>query len=382
MTRRCPRLGILAYHPIQYHAPLFQRLAQRGKVELDVLFLSDMGYRPVVDPGFGVSVAWDIDLLSGYAHSFMTTTEHPAALVHMTSTLARWITRQDAVVVNGYTSSWMLLAMALCRARKVPYLLRGSSHPVSHATGMRRHLREMVAHLVVAQSSGGLSMGELNAEFYRRHRARLISFAPNSVDIERFAGPPPAARSDLRERWGLSEDRPLIIFCGKLLPHKRPLDLAAAVRNLPCDVDTLFVGDGLLADRVRVALGSASGAVTGFVNQSELPSYYHAADILVLPSEHEPWGLVVNEAMAAGVLPVVSDRVGCAPDLVRGLGEIFPCGDIASLTDALGRALKLIRDPGIRDRVRQRVARYSIELTAAGFEEAALAVSDRRGVSG
>ena len=73
---------------------------------------------------------------------------------------------------------------------------------------------------------------------------------------------------------------------------------------------------------------ASSGIVTGFVNQADLPSYYHAADVLVLPSESEPWGLVVNEAMAAGALPVLSDRVGATPDLVSGLGEIYPCGDI------------------------------------------------------
>ena len=85
----------------------------------------------------------------------------------------------------------------------------------------------------------------------------------------------------------------------------------------------LFVGDGVLAERVQASISPANGVVTGFVNQSDLPIYYHAADILVLPSDEETWGLVVNEAMAAGTLPVVSDKVGCAPDLVDGVGEVL-----------------------------------------------------------
>jgi glycosyltransferase involved in cell wall biosynthesis len=109
----------------------------------------------------------------------------------------------------------------------------------------------------------------------------------------------------------------------------------------------------------------------------ELPAYYHAADILVMPSEFEPWGLVVNEAMAAGVLPVVSDRVGCGPDLVQGIGEIYPCGDVGALATALSRAIRRCADPQLRVRLRNRVACYSITATAEGFERAARAVTSR-----
>ena len=94
------------------------------------------------------------------------------------------------------------------------------------------------------------------------------------------------------------------------------------------------------------------------------------ADILVLPSEHEPWGVVVNEAMAAGVIPVVSDRVGAAPDLVVGVGQVYPCGDTARLAEALSRALDLVGQPETCDRVRSRVAQYNLEHTAIGFEVA------------
>jgi glycosyltransferase involved in cell wall biosynthesis len=374
--RNPPKLGVLAINPIQYHTPLFQRLARRGNVALDVLFLTDQGYRPVVDPGFGRAVSWDIDLLSGYAHRFLASLDRPAGAGRRVLRLARWIRSQDVMIINGYDRAPMLLAMALCRSHRIPYLLRGQAHPVGQATGMRRRLRNVGTRLVVSASSGGLSMGHLNEQFYRRKGARLIYFAPNSVDSERFAAPPATTRAELLARLGLSDDRPVIMFCGKLIPRKRPLDLAAAVGRLPGPVTTLFVGDGPLAGRVRAELPPGCGAVTDFVNQAELPSYYHAADVLVLPSEVEPWGLVVNEAMAAGVLPVVSDRVGCGPDLVQGLGEVYPCGDVAGLAAALERALRLARDPATRDRVRRHAARYGIDRTVTGFEAAALAVSN------
>ena len=269
----------------------------------------------------------------------------------------------------------MLLAALLCRTRRVPYLLRGDSVLQGKATGLRRHLRNAVARAVVSASAAGLAIGQLNEEFYRHYGASRIIWAPYSVDDERFAGPPQISRCELLSRWNLDAHKPVILFCGKLSPRKRPLDLCAAAKALAYDVNVLFVGDGVLADEVRACLPPGTGAITGFINQSELPAYYHAADVIVLPSEWEPWGLVVNEAMAAGVLPVVSDRVGAAPDLVVGVGEVYPCGDTARLAAALDRALSLVNNPETRNRVRQHAARYCLSRTATGFEQAALAVS-------
>jgi glycosyltransferase involved in cell wall biosynthesis len=364
------KLGVIAYHPIQYHAPLHQLLAERGNVDLDVLFLSDTGFHPAIDPGFGVPVVWDIDLLSGYTHQFLSRTDSPANLVRKMRALARWVPSHDAVVVNGYSSPWMLLTMAFCRIRGIPYLLRASSHPQGQSSGMRRYLRRVGTRLVVAGSSGGLAMGKLNKEFYRQSHARWVTFAPNSVDNERFACSPRIKRSDLLAQWELKDDRPVVVFCGKLIPRKRPQDLAAAVKLLPFDVITLFLGDGPLSDSIKTSLEPGAGAVTGFINQSELPSYYHAADILVLPSENETWGLVVNEAMACGTLPVVSDRVGCAPDLAADAGEVFACGDVRDLAAALHRAVERLDDPQTPELIRRQVEQYSLARTAAGYEHA------------
>jgi glycosyltransferase involved in cell wall biosynthesis len=367
---RVPRLGVLDLNPIQYHTPLYQRLAERARLRLDVLYLSDHGLRPVLDPGFGVPIAWDIDLLSGYEHEFLV-----GSLSARAERLARWLRCHDAVVTYGHSNPWMLAAAAGCRAYGVPYLLRGDSGARGQSGGIRGALRYAIARAVVAGSAGGLAVGHRNEQFYARYGAPLIIFAPHSVDNERFAAPPAVGRAELLARWGLDDRYPVIMFCGKLRVAKRPLDLAAAVGHLGPQVSVLFVGDGALAGEVLAMLPPGRGVVTGFVNQVELPSYYHAADILVLPSQYEPWGLVVNEAMTAGVLPIVSDRVGCAPDLVAGLGEVYPGGDVEALTAALRRGLARIGDPRLAGLLRQRVDGYGIDVTAAGFEQAVLAVA-------
>jgi glycosyltransferase involved in cell wall biosynthesis len=331
---------------------LYQLLAQRGNVHISVLYLSDRGHRAAVDPGFGREVSWDIDMLSGYEHRFLKGGPRcRSGATRRGVKLARWIAAHDAIVLHGYSDPWMITAMALCRLRGVPYLLRG-----------------------VSASSGCLAIGNSNHDFYRRFGGKYIVFAPYSVDNRRFARTPSLTKKELLGRWGLSSARPVIIYCGKLYGGKRPLDLVDAAKLLSHEVTTIFVGDGVMADTVRARIDPGCGVVTGFVNQSELPSYYHAADILVLPSETEKWGLVVNEAMVAGVLPIVSDRVGAAPDLVTGVGEIYPCGNVRALADALSRGIRKLDDPTTRQAVKVRASQYSLDRTAAGFELAALTV--------
>jgi glycosyltransferase involved in cell wall biosynthesis len=366
------RLGVLDFHPIQYHAPLYQRLAERSRIDLDVLYLRRHGQQASVDPGFGVPVTWNVDLMSGYQHRFLPS----GGPVRRVAALARWICSRDVVVIYGHSDSWMLLGALACVLSRTPYLLRGDAAPAGPGAGARRAARAVVARAVVSASAGGLAVGTRNAAFYRKYGAPPVTFAPHSVDNDRFAREPAEQGRDLLRRLGMPPaGRPVIMFCGKLQPYKRPLDVVAAVARLPRDVTLLMVGDGPLAGQVRAGLRPGQGVVTGFINQAELPSYYHAADILVLPSAFEPWGLVVNEAMAAGALPVASDGVGAAPDLVAGLGEIYPVGDVAALTVALARALDRVTgpdaDPDLPKRLSARVDRYGIEATAQGFEQAA-----------
>ncbi len=379
MRAMSPKIGVLDFNPIQYRVPLYRRLAQRGRIDLDVLYLSDRGYRASIDPGFGIPVAWNIDLTSGYPHSFLDTAGRSRISSKRARFLTRWLTGHDAVIIHGYSNPWMLAAIAACRSRKVPYLLRGESHPEGRTHGVSRYVRHSIARIAVSHSAGGLAIGQLNEAFYRKYRAPSIIFAPYSVDDERFARAPEFQRSRLLHAYGLDDSLPVIIFSGKLIPRKRPFDLVAALEILPREVNALFVGDGSLAERIRGSAKPGRSVVTGFVNQAELPAYYHAADILVLPSEDEPWGLVVNEAMAAGVLPVVSHQVGCASDLVRGLGQIYPCGNVAGLANALGQALATVNDPQIRCVVKRRAAPYGLECTAKGYEQAALALAEACG---
>src|SRR5262249_9397552 len=172
-----------------------------------------------------------------------------------------------------------------------------------------------------------------------------------------------------------------VLFAGKLEAVKRPLDAVRAVARLGPRARLLIAGAGSLADALRAeaARTGARGAGAGFLNQSEMPRAYAAADCPVLPGR-EAWGLVVNEALATGLPCVVSDGVGSAADLVvpSETGETFAIGDV----DALAAAIERVRARGDRGdwaaACRARVAQHSLDRAAAGLVAACRVVADRR----
>ena len=173
-----------------------------------------------------------------------------------------------------------------------------------------------------------------------------IHDCPYFIDNQRFAAAAvqfSQQRNALRQAWGIPADVPCFLFSGKLIPKKHPLDLLRALSlaiQQGAKAHVLVAGSGELMDQARALVERQRLPVTfaGFLNQSELVRAYIAADCLVLPSDYgETWGLVVNEAMACGLPAIVSDQVGCGPDLVRTgeTGAVFPMGDITALAALL-----------------------------------------------
>lgn len=373
-----PRLGVLASHPIQYQAPLYQELARRGAVDLEVAFLNTDGSRPYHDPSFGVTVAWNIDLLGGYRSTVLPRRSLSGKAAWLAA-LSRWLRGRDIVVLHGHSDPDVVLAAAACRLLGIPYLLRGESHAEPSASGWRAIARHLVAGTVVRAAAGALPIGQRNAAFYQRYGRIPHYLAPYSVDNDRFQAMSEAARPTRDERLaalGLDPERPTVVFSGKLIQQKRPLDVVRAIGASEGNLNLLMLGDGPLMADARGYESDLPVRCLGFVNQAEIPGWYSCGDVLALPSGREPWGLVVNEAMACGLVPVVSDAVGCAADLVEGVGEVFPVGNVATLAAALMRAAANARER--REPVRARLSRFTLAATASGYERAAITLARRR----
>jgi glycosyltransferase involved in cell wall biosynthesis len=213
---------------------------------------------------------------------------------------------------------------------------------------LKKAFFQLLKHFV----SGVLTVGTLNQEYWRHYLGDNIPLflMPYAVDNEYFQQRSLEAmtkRDELRRELAIETGRPVILFASKLQRRKHCSDLLDAYRILIGKMSgplpyLVIVGDG----EERVALeeqartnGLADVRFCGFRNQSELPGFFDIASVFVLPARHEPWGLVVNEAMNAATAVIVSDDVGCHPDLITdGVeGFVFPVGDVNALAEALQR---------------------------------------------
>jgi glycosyltransferase involved in cell wall biosynthesis len=379
------RLLVVSTHPIQYQVPLYRHLAASDTVQLQVGFLTDFGVKSSFDPGFGRQIAYDIPLTDGYDHSFLSTgnVEYPGRWSVPWRPLLCLLSPQrwDAVVVQGYST---LAAWATClvaQARGIPYLMRGETQLLTDQArpAWRRRLKRLVLGPLLRRAGACLAIGSDNARFYASYgvaRERIV-VAPYSVDTEFFAASGHEGRErrvELLGQVGLDPTLPTVCLAAKLQPYKRPLDVLAAVARMRQRVNLLLIGEGPLRREVEAqAQRLPSARVLGFVNQSEIGQWYGASEVIVLSSSWEPWGLVINEAMATGAVPVVSSAVGCGADLVRpGHGATFPVGDVAALTQVLEGVLSRLADPQALAAARLRSRAISDELsiaaTAGGYE--------------
>jgi glycosyltransferase involved in cell wall biosynthesis len=351
------RLAVLASHPIQYQAPLFRALAAHPQIDLHVYFLSQRGLELYNDPGFGVSFSWDTPLLEGYRSSSLHNQSPrlgPDWLMRLVNPRLISVVLQeqfDALWLHGWAlaSNWIGWAAAIPRG--LPILLRSESNGMAEPKGIKGAVKRCALKAFFRRIVAFLAIGTSNANFYKSYGVseEQIFWTPYAVDNGFFMDH--AQRLDgqkrmLREKVGIPPDLPVILFCGKFLEKKRPFDLLRAFACLHDHAKTslVFVGDGpLRADMERFIVEQQLIGIhlLGFRNQTELPACYAMADVLVLPSSSEPWGLVVNEAMCFGLPIIASDQVGAAVDLIQeGVnGFTYPVGNISILADCLQKVL-------------------------------------------
>lgn len=377
------RIGFLVSHPIQYFAPLFRELAKQ--CDLTVFYAHRQTAEQQARAGFDVAFEWDVDLLSGYHSKFLRNVARTPSTDRFfgcdTPEIAGEIAGGsfDGFVVPGWALRAYWQAVHACRRAGVPVFVRGDSQLVGPRSGAVRLAKAVAFRGVLRRFDGFLYVGQRNREYLQHYGApsQRLFFSPHCVDNDAFRAASEATRRTLTPARR-------VLFVGKLIERKRPFDLLQAAARLAAEgrpVDVAFAGSGDQQDALAAA-AAASGVRAhfhGFVNQSELPGIYAAADVIVLPSDgRETWGLVVNEAMACGVPAVVSDAVGCGPDLVEPgvTGAVFPLGNVAALADGIGKVLALDR-ARTRQALAERMETYSPARAAQGIAGAASALKSR-----
>jgi glycosyltransferase involved in cell wall biosynthesis len=374
------RVVIVTTHPIQYQAPLFRQLAKR--LDLTVVFMMRQTPKGQAASGFGVEFEWDTPLLHGYRHLFANNVAASPSSNHRNgivlegheSLLASL--RPNVVMTMGWFPRGYLQVTSWAKRLKVPLVCRGESNLLSSGSLAKRISKLFYFPRFFRQFDAFAVIGRRNREFYRHYGVpeEKLYDAPYSVDTQFFENAFAKYRPPVRKPgpWRIG-------FAGKLISKKRPIDLvsAAAVCKLKDRIQLVIIGDGPLRTTLD-ALAQKSGVdaeFRGFLNQSEIVAKGYAdLDAIVLPSgENETWGLVINEAMTGGIPAIVSDMVGCAPDLIEPdeTGYEFQSGDTTQLSQSIDRLVeRLEAGHDFSCAVRKRISVYSLERTVAGIESA------------
>jgi glycosyltransferase involved in cell wall biosynthesis len=397
-------LAILTTHPIQYQVPFWQALAKDGRVPFEVWYLTSHGTKPSLDPEFGKTFTWDIETLAGYPHRVIDGAEGATPYSFWKCRLRERL--RDRLRRSGATALWVQgwqvaaywQGVREARAAGAEVWLRGESNDLAPAEWWKRPLKRLALGRLFAQVDRFLYIGAANKRLYQRFgiREAQLFATPYAVDNARFAQQAAAVRPrrmEWRRRWGIGDDAFCVLFCGKFIPKKRPMDLVDAARRYGSDrrrrsIHLLFVGSGDLGETLRRACNvvydadrnGAQGATpfvtaeaaarprasfVSFLNQTEISRAYVAADCLVLPSdEGETWGLVVNEALASGTVAVASRSCGCAEDMLPAHNghRTFETGNTQDLADILDRVQNDLTLPaGVADVL----SRHDLRTTAS-----------------
>jgi glycosyltransferase involved in cell wall biosynthesis len=342
------RLALLTEIPAPYRIPLFNALADR--VDLRVLFLAERDPRRGFYEPHRDEWRFDHTVLGG------PTLRRGSRWLVLSRGVLRELRRfrPDAVAVGGWNQPAFWLALAYCRARRVPLLVWIES-TTRDARSEARPLA-LARRLMVRGAAGAFVPGTAAAEYARELGVERVEVAPNAVDVAVFE----RAAVDRSGRNGCT-----FLYAGRLDGEKGLDTLLEAFREVPGEL--VLVGDGTEASRLRRLAGERV-RFAGAKDRDELVADYAAADVFVLPSRSEPWGMVLNEAAAAGLPLVATEETGAARDLIEDgrNGFVVPAGDVAALQDRLAL---LAADPELRAQAGARSRDLARRFTPAAWAD-------------
>jgi glycosyltransferase involved in cell wall biosynthesis len=351
------KIHFLHTHPIQYHSPLFDRMHQDERIDLKVYYCSDYGLS--IDgqryhPEFGTLPNWDVDLVGQHPHHILKNYAFKKGIFKgffglMNFGLIRELYRDkpDVLVINGWNYFTLIFAMLCCKVLGISNYLRGDNtlnFDLKLSTPKLKLKRLILGSFLFRCYARICYVGENNKAFFKAYgvnESKLIHL-PHAIDNERFRNYFVAHRTrkeQLKQQLKISGSFNLL-FVGRLHESKCVIDLLRVMNLVDKEIHLLIVGDGLQYEQLNNYIQThklRNCHLLGFKNQKEIMSYYLVADTFVLPSNYlETWGLVVNEAMNFNLPVLLSDEVGCAPDLcTTENGYIFQNGDINTLADKI-----------------------------------------------
>ncbi len=387
------RLALFAGSPVYYQAPLYRRLAADSRLDFTAIFASSAGATRPVDGGYGRPVEWGVDALEGYRRIFLRRADrNPTsggvfALRDFDIVTLLIRERYEVLWLHGYHTVTHIVAALTQRALGGSRLFREDQTLLSPRARWKTVMKS-VGLPTFFGGGYGLFVGTENRRWFARwgvpeHRLFHVPYAVDNNALRVAARELVPRREQLRAELGIEREAgPVILTLGRLIPKKQPLHLLDAFRQVRANrrCTLLVVGSGLLEQELRQKVDAEripDVVFAGFLDQTEIARAYVAADAFALVSSHdETWGLVVNEAMNFGLPVVVSDKVGCAADLVVDgrNGFVVPSRDREALAHAFQ---KLVESAELRQRFGQAsidiVSQWTYDRTAAALCDAVAA---------
>lgn len=381
------KLAIITSHPIQYNAPLFRLLHERNQVEIKVFYTwgqTESGF--VYDPDFKREFKWDIPLLDGYAKEFVTNISTNPGAGHFKGIKNKDLIKRidvynpNALLVFGWSFQSHLQVLRHYKG-KTKILFRGDSSLLDETPGLsiKKALRRFFLKWVYRHIDLALYTGTANKAYYYAHglKEEQLVYAPHAIDNYRFSdvdGCYEKKANAWRRDLGISQNEFVFLFAGKLEPKKDPGLLIEAFSSISgADIRLVIVGNGILEQELKKKAQDDQRVIfLDFQNQQQMPMIYRLADVFVLPSQGpgETWGLSINEAMACNKPVLVSNRCGCAVDLVKGNGVIFEARKKKSLQEALSYFVEHRQHAvELGKKSFQLIRQFSYEQVAAAIEQ-------------
>ena len=379
------RVVFIISHPIQYYVPILTGLVERGNIDLKVFYTWGEQSINKFDPGFNRVVEWDVPLLEGYSYEFLNNTAQDSGTHHFNGIVNPDIIQRieeynpDKIVVFGWSFKSHLEVLKYFKG-KVPIFFRGDSHLLTKQSLVKRLIRKLYLNRIYRNVDFPIAVGTNNKEYYKwvGIKEKNIFFAPHAINESRFVVYTDELKhkvADFKSELKIPEQHIVFLYTGKFEYRKNLQTLIQAKLNLKDQQCTLLmVGNGPDEEMLKnMASTDPNIRFVGFMNQSQMPMIYRSADVFVLPSVSETWGLGINEAMNCGLAIIASDKVGSAVDLITNNGYIFEAGN----SDMLSVKMKeLIQHNNILMEMKEKsiinIKDWSINKLVVNFENALL----------
>ena len=383
-------------HPTQYASPLLEKIALNKDLNLIVIYISDFSTKTYFDKEFSKSIRWDTNLLSGYKYFFLNNKSKGISflnpIVWPSSNILKIIKNSDYVIIQGWQHYILIIFGLISKIFSKKIILRQESAVKLKLSSSKVIFKKSIIHLILSSILINLSdyflyISTLNKRYYleRGIESKRLFFSPYAVDKKLFSNQGKKISKELELKLKFNNENPIMLFASKLSERKNIMGLLKAYKNsFENNLNLIIIGNGTLSTSVKdfIKFNKLSSSVKylGFINQQTLPFIYEKSDIFILPSFHEKFGLVINEAMYGSCAIISSNEVGASYDIVlhKKNGYVYNSLEDKSIEKAIKYCLKNKRYVDMGKMSKEIIENWNYDKTVQSLSEIVLSENSKK----